>query len=649
MTVFFRLLNIDDKEKSLKEAIENIGNSEVNKETYFVNPSEFQDISGAPFAYWVSTNLRKSFISCEKVENDNCTARQGLATSDDFRFIRTTWESQNRNWPFFAKGGDYSLYFYDLHLRLNWQDNGKELKSLICQKYPYLKDNWEFVIKNTSYYKRPGITWPRRTQKGLGMRLLPEGCIIADKGPAIYVKENNKNYLLALQGVVASIAFKNLVELQMCFGSYEVGVISRTPIPLLSEKDVSYIAEKVINIWQLKMSLSKSDETSNYFILPEVLLTDYSDKTKIQNISLRIQELHDEINSYCFKLYKYSKEDMEIAKEQFQPEELINMNESTKSSRELELISWAVGVAFSRFNRDVSVNDMNNKMDYKPFSSLLELDATASMNDSKYTKDFIFTNVRGQPHDLAYVIRKVLSEIGKDNLITIDLDSWVNSEFFKYHIKRHSKSRRQAPIYWPLQTASGSYTLWVYYHRLNSQTLYSCVNDFVEPKLALVTEDLNALSNRSNRSSTDEKELTKLTDLQNELKDFRDELLRLAKIWKPNLNDGVQITAAPLWKLFQHTAWQKKLKETWENLEEGEYDWAHLAASIWPDRVLRKCHQDRSLAIAHDVEDLFWQEVEVPIMRGKKPTGQTKLEWQPIPASETTLNEMVNEAKARLQ
>jgi hypothetical protein len=36
------------------------------------------------------------------------------------------------------------------------------------------------------------------------------------------------------------------------------------------------------------------------------------------------------------------------------------------------------------------------------------------------------------------------------------------------------------------------------------------------------------------------------------LKDFRDELLRIASFWKPNLNDGVQITAAPLWKLFQH-------------------------------------------------------------------------------------------------
>ena len=39
--------------------------------------------------------------------------------------------------------------------------------------------------------------------------------------------------------------------------------------------------------------------------------------------------------------------------------------------------------------------------------------------------------------------------------------------FFQDHLKRYSKSRRKAPIYWPLSTASGSYTIWLYYHRLN--------------------------------------------------------------------------------------------------------------------------------------------------------------------------------------
>ena len=37
----------------------------------------------------------------------------------------------------------------------------------------------------------------------------------------------------------------------------------------------------------------------------------------------------------------------------------------------------------------------------------------------------------------------------------------------------------------------------------------------------------------------------------------------LVSTYKPNLNDGVQITAAPLWPLFRHKPWQKVLKDTW--------------------------------------------------------------------------------------
>jgi hypothetical protein len=138
-----------------------------------------------------------------------------------------------------------------------------------------------------------------------------------------------------------------------------------------------------------------------------------------------------------------------------------------------------------------------------------------------------------------------------------------------------------------------------------NQILFTCVNDFVDPKLKQVSAETARLRLKKGRNTTDEKELERLTDLERELKDFRAELLRVAAFWKPNLNDGVQITAAPLWRLFQHKPWQKRLKETWGKLEAGEYDWAHLAYSIWPKRVREKCKSDKSLAIAHDLEHLY--------------------------------------------
>ena len=42
-----------------------------------------------------------------------------------------------------------------------------------------------------------------------------------------------------------------------------------------------------------------------------------------------------------------------------------------------------------------------------------------------------------------------------------------------------------------------------------------------------------------------------------ELIDFRDILAQIAPTYHPNHDDGVQITAAPLWPLFRHKPWQK--------------------------------------------------------------------------------------------
>ena len=183
--------------------------------------------------------------------------------------------------------------------------------------------------------------------------------------------------------------------------------------------------------------------------------------------------------------------------------------------------------------------------------------------------------------------------------------------FFENHLKRYSKSQRQAPIYWPLSTSSGVYTIWLYYHRLTSDTLYIAVNRYVEPKLERVRRRIAELEIQSSivigRETTRVRELLdNERDFLRELLEFRDELLRVSALpYKPDLNDGVIINAAPLHRLFGLPKWAKDTKSCWEKLQRGDYDWAHLAYTIWPDRVREKCRTDCSLAIAHDLEHLY--------------------------------------------
>ena len=89
---------------------------------------------------------------------------------------------------------------------------------------------------------------------------------------------------------------------------------------------------------------------------------------------------------------------------------------------------------------------------------------------------------------------------------------------------------------------SGSYTLWIYYPGLTSQTLYTVINDFVEPKLKQVGADVTALRNkRSARTRDDEKQFEALQAFELELIELRDTLLKLAPTYKPNHDDGVRI------------------------------------------------------------------------------------------------------------
>lgn len=84
---------------------------------------------------------------------------------------------------------------------------------------------------------------------------------------------------------------------------------------------------------------------------------------------------------------------------------------------------------------------------------------------------------------------------------------------------------------------------------------------------------------------------------------------RIAPLWNPDLDDGVIINFAPLWRLVpQHRTWQKELRATWVALANGDYDWTHLAMHLWPEQVVPKCATDRSIAIAHGLEDAFWFE-----------------------------------------
>ena len=57
----------------------------------------------------------------------------------------------------------------------------------------------------------------------------------------------------------------------MAFGSYEVGVIQRTPVPVVGDSDRNILSELARRAWSLKQRLDSNNETSQAFLLPPAL------------------------------------------------------------------------------------------------------------------------------------------------------------------------------------------------------------------------------------------------------------------------------------------------------------------------------------------------------------------------------------------
>jgi hypothetical protein len=211
-----------------------------------------------------------------------------------------------------------------------------------------------------------------------------------------------------------------------------------------------------------------------------------------------------------------------------------------------------------------------------------------------------------------------------------DVAGWLRSPsgFFADHLGRYSKSRRVAPLYWPL--SFGSATWWVYAPRFDATTLPALLN-----RLRDSLERLRNLREKLDREAVlDRTKSAELAILRTEIAEREAGHTRLSKLlddgYEPHPDDGFVVTASPLHFAFRQPKWRDLLKATWAELERGDLDWTHLAMALWPKRVRSKCLDyepngdppripNLSLACAHGLETEYQASVAASNIATKVP------------------------------
>ena len=577
--------------------------------------------------------------------------------ADDFRFVRGWWEvpvvallspdGHQHKWqgPYcvlggyrwfpFAKGGAFSPYYADIHLLVNWKDDGKEIKELNDPKSGRLLSR----PQNTGYYFKPGLTWPRRTTSGISVRALPIGCIFADKGPTAFVDEK-ANWL----GLLQSSIFSTLIGLQLSAAdaaarSYEVGLIQRTPVPNATGANWEKLGELAQSSIDLKRSMDTANENSHAFIVPPVLQVTggslvertsgwASHLNEIESTLMQAQASMDDLAYELYGIDKRSISDNESVTDtsgigEYRPEEdsedAEELLSSDSASLVTDLLSYSLGVVYGRWDIRLATGERPLPELTDPFAPLPICSPGMLQGDDGYPLcetpsgyplnikwDGILVDDPDHSEDIVSSARNVLEILWEDNVETIEREVCEilavrelrdyfrkpgNGGFWMDHVRRYSKSRRKAPIYWLLQSSKRNYAIWLYYPRLDKDILFKALMNYVEPKLRLEAnrlEQIRAEKASAGTSGRVAKQLEKIMERQesllSELHDFQDKLRRVADLHLvPDLNDGVILNIAPLWEL---VPWNDA-KKYWQELLAGKYQWSSISKQLYEKNQLK--------------------------------------------------------------
>jgi len=638
-TRFIDLVDIPDRDIRLR--------LEVAKpqRAYDVRMSLFATLPLSRFLYWLPSRLWEIFTKEEALENRACTPRYGLATFNDDRFCRLSFEvapeaiGPSRAWVFMSKGGEDFPYGGVSNCLVRWENDAAEMAQVNRQSNGQVAQTRRAV----KYYFQPAVSFSNRSVQFF-VRWHPANFVFSMRGPAVVPIAASQAYIL---GFFNSRLIRALIQMQTASQTYTTGLLKEIRWVEPDKTVQEAIERAATEAFELVRTRLATVETDPFF---EGLIASHSGSTPttVKTYFAWRRELVEELNDRMVVLQSFIDEKIAdaygVSISDIERCERAEKSENSQSSFPPPfkfdwpdadaLISYTLGVALGRwqFRLADQVPALGDAAQERPPASAPSSDSVPIACDDP-----------GQPWDIVSLLRpaleRVLPDITHDDIDELEtalgssIRGWIARSFFSQHIGAYSAFGRKSPIYWQLGTPSVSYSIWLYIHAFGKDTLFRVQNDFVAQKLAHEQRELEGLRAEAgpNPSGQQRKAIEAQEDFVEELRAFLDEVKRVAPLWNPNLNDGVIINFAPLWRLVpQHRAWQRELRASWEALCNGDYDWAHLAMHLWPERVVPKCATDCSLAIAHGLEDVFWAEAD----DGK---------WKPRSAPTRSVQELVRE------
>ncbi|MBM6820687.1 BREX-1 system adenine-specific DNA-methyltransferase PglX [Clostridium saudiense] len=523
--IYIRLTDfVGGMEIQHKKYLESINNSKCTYR-YISNSKNFCLIPGNPIAYWASNRIVDIF-SKEKSLEYFAEPRQGMATSDNNRFLRSWWEIENKKigfniksndeaisskkkWFPYNKGGEFRKWYGNNEFLINWENDGKEVKEYAAKLYK----SYTRTIKNIPYYFKEGITYTFISSSSFGVRYSSSGFIFDVAGSTIFPESGYIQYLLAF--LCSKLAYEFL-KMQNPTLNFQVGNIKKLPVVMRESEIINKLTYDNIQI--SKNEWDSFEVSWDFKVHPLLKVLDKEENNNIES-AFRIWETECEV---AFKQLKYNEEELNKIfidiyglQDELTPEVEDKDITIRKADRERDIrsfISYAVGCMFGRYSIDAegliyAGGDFSYKWkveddkwqvrkaekdeegnvisdSWVDATFIPDVDNIIPITEDEYFEDDIVSRfiefvrvVYGADtleENLDFIAESLGVKANETSRQTIR--RYFLKEFYKDHLKVYQKR----PIYWMFDSGKNDgFKALVYMHRYNESTVAKLRTDYL--------------------------------------------------------------------------------------------------------------------------------------------------------------------------
>lgn len=624
-------VNPEEKNENLQVLIRTYNRGEDAKWIYVAKSIDFTNLPNTTIGYYFEENTLYLF-KYPKFFERGFDSKKGHDLSANI-YPRLFYEViETDDFSLMYNGGGFTLFYFPYRDATKFvediirSDSGCNIRSLHLQRQGMI-----------GFGKRGDI---------LDAHILKKGMIFTREGiglPNISVTEGYAT-LSYLNSIISQYAIN-----QYCGQHKGNGYVNLLPMPdyATRQSDIERIVNAIIDIKRKWFSLDETNLEYHGLIAQMHIDTTIDaalDKMQEQLTAdyARYEELVKENDDLWMDLADIDRnsefrQTLNNYKSRRPYEELLSIdgvscqNVIDKKVMAQEIVMELVGMTFGRWNTayakgEQAIPEFGDVFDALPFMPVVSQGEATCPAQLDVPTDGILTNNSDSSLCLASHVREVMHYLWADRADDMEyelcqligcksLQAYLASPtgFFDYHFKRYTKSRRKAPIYWLLASEDGTVDYWVYYPKLSKNTLPQLIIRLREQQEQLRTR-LNAAL-----AAHDKTQESQTRAEQEQVEGMMDELNRiLAAGYVPNHDDGVPVTAAPLLHLAASRPWRVECEKNMELLEKGDYDWSHLAMSMYPARVTQKAKKDWFMALTHGLEHICENKPKEKKARKKK-------------------------------